>query len=103
MLQTQFDCACSPFFDLLFAAGFGFNFFCEVNQSLRRIGPTIQDYIFDANQQIPVDFVIHFQLLRIHDPHIEPRLNRVIQEGCVHRFTNNIVASEGKRHVAYAT
>ena len=41
-------------------------------------------------------------MLRIDDAHVEPRLNRVIQEHCVHRFTNNIVASEGERHVAHA-
>ena len=68
--------------------------FSELDQSFRGIRPTIQQYVLDVLQQFPVNFLVDFQLLRIDDAHVQPRLYRVIQEGCVHRFPDNFIAAE---------
>ena len=73
------------------------------HQTLGRIGPPIEQHVLDQRLQLRLDLLVDFQLPGIHDTHVEPRANGVIQKRRMHRFADLIVAAEAERDVRDAT
>ena len=68
----------------------------KFDEALGRIGPPIQQYVFDQFEQLFWDFRVNPQQSGIHDSHIQSRLDRMIQKRAVHRFPDEVVATERK-------
>ena len=74
----------------------------NVDQPLGGIRAAIEQHVFDEFQEILRNLFVDGQLSRIHDAHVQPGLDRVIQKRRVHRLAHGIVAAERKRNVADA-
>jgi len=96
MSQTLFNSSVSPFRNFCFALSFGavFDGLRKIYESFSRIRAAIQKHVFHVLKQFLVDLVIHFQLAGIHNAHVQPGVDRVIQKRCVDGFANNIVATK---------
>ena len=55
--------------------------FGEGDEPLGRVRPTVEDHILGVLQQIGGDILIDVELARVHDRHVEPGGDRVVQEG----------------------
>ena len=98
--QPLFNRTLPPFECLRRPTGLLLNGFRVFDQTFRGIRPTVQQDIFDVHQQVGVDFVIDLQLRGIDDAHVQTGFDRVIQEGRIHRFPHDVVATEAKTDVA---
>ena len=74
----------------------------ELNQPLGRIGPPVQQHIFNQLLQLRLDLLIHLQHARVHNAHIHARGNRVIQKRRVHGLAHLVVAAKTERHIRHA-
>ena len=74
----------------------------NLKQPLRSIGAAIQHQILRTLPECSGDFLIDGKLSRIHDPHAQPRLDRVIEEHGMDSLPHRVVAPEGEGHVGYA-
>ena len=101
-LSRCFDGCLSPGFVLFDGRVFRDDRFGKRHQPLGGVGPAIEEDVFDVPQQIFVDLFVDFDLPGVDDPHVEAGMDRVIQEGRVHRLADRFVAAERKRDVAHA-
>ena len=74
----------------------------EAQHAVRRIRPAGEHDVLDVLQQLARDVVVDRQAAGVDDPHVESRVNRVVQERGVHRLAHDVVAAEGKRQVGHA-
>ena len=104
MRETFFDGAFSPR-EVFFADAFFpdvFDRFGELQQPVSRIGAAVEDDVFHMFEQVFGDLFVDFQLPRVDDAHVKARFDRVVKEGCVDRFTDDIVAAETEADVGHA-
>ena len=71
----------------------------ELDQPLRRIGPTVPDHVLDVLEELGLDVLVDHQQAGVDDPHVEARADRVVEERRVHRLANRLVAAEREREV----
>ena len=71
-------------------------------EPLGRILPARQDYVFNPLAERLLDLVIDRQPAGIHDPHVEPGGDGVVQEDGVHRLPHAFVAAKGERQIGDA-
>ena len=88
---------------VLFAADlFAFGGGRQIQQAVGAIGILVQDHIFHHGQQFGRDFLVHGQLPRIDNAHVQPGLDGVIQEDRMHGLAHGVVAAEAETEVADA-
>ena len=100
-----------PFLDRLFPPGeidlalrrIAFHALRVLEQSLRRIGPTVEDQILDEPEQLGADVLVDRELPGVDDAHVEPRLDGVEEERGVNRLAHVVRATERKREIRDAT
>ena len=63
-------------------------------------GRAVQQHIFHVLQQHLVHLLVNLQHPRIHDAHVQPRANRVIQKRRVHRLAHHVVPAIAKADIA---
>ena len=73
--------------------------FGDLQQTVSRIVPAIEDDILDAFTQFRLDIVIDIQLAGIDDPHVHAGLDRMEQEDRVHGPADGFIAAEGEGDV----
>ena len=76
--------------------------FREADQAIGRVGPPVQEHVFDQLEQVLGDLLVDGELARVDDPHVRPGPDRVVQEGRMHRLAHGLVAAERERDVAHA-
>ncbi len=74
----------------------------KLQQSIGRIGATIQKHVFDMFQQFRGNLLVDFQLSRVDDSHVQACFDGVEQKGTVHRFANAIIATKAEADIADA-
>ena len=73
----------------------------ERNEALRRIRAPVKQDILHQLKHGARDFLVNLQHSRVHNPHVQARLNGMKKERGMHRFAHGIVASEAERNVRY--
>ncbi len=74
----------------------------ELDQPLGRVGTAVEQHVLDVREQLLGDVLVDGELAGVDDAHVHARLDRVIQEGGVHRLADDVVAAERERQVADA-
>ena len=74
--------------------------FGELDQPVGCILPTVEQHVLDFFEQFGRNFLVDFQLAGIHDTHVQPRLDGVVQERRVHGFTHDVVAAKTETDIA---
>ncbi|OPZ73177.1 MAG: hypothetical protein BWY82_01207 [Verrucomicrobia bacterium ADurb.Bin474] len=80
-----------------------FERFRERNQELRCTRIAIEDNILDRFEQNGINFLVGNQQSGIHNSHVQPGGNRMVQEHRMHRLPHNVVSPEGKRNIRNTT
>ena len=70
-----------------------------LDEALGRVRPPVEEDVLDPLEQVGLDVLVDDQLTRVDDPHVEPRADRVVEEGGVHRLADGVVAAEGEGEV----
>ena len=107
---TMEDGVCQPLLDGAFAPGqvnlalgaTAGHVLGEVDQTLRRVGSAVEDDVLDEIEQVLGDVLVHNQLARVDDAHVQARANRVIEKCRVDRLADPVVAAERERKVGDA-
>ena len=73
----------------------------EGHQTLRRVGPAVEENILDPIEQVLGYLLVNSQHSRVDDAHVHARTDGVVEKGRVHRLPHGVVAPERKRHVAH--
>ena len=63
----------------------------------------VEYYVFNPFQQIRRNFLINIQHSGIDDGHVQPGLDRMEQEGRMHRFADRVFAAEENGNVSHPT
>ena len=71
-------------------------------EPLRGVAAAGEDDVFDPLPERRLDLVIDGEPARVHDPHVEPGRDGVVQEDRVHRLPDALVAAEGEGEVGDA-
>ena len=66
----------------------------EFDEPFRGVGPAVEQHVFDPGLELGFDLLVEGQLAGIDDPHLHPRLDRVIEEAGVHRLADSVVAAK---------
>jgi hypothetical protein len=72
----------------------------ELHEPLGRVGPPIEDHVFDVLEQILWNVFVDDQLAGVDDPHVEARFDGVEEKRRVDGLANHVVSAEGKRQIA---
>ncbi len=100
VLKTLLHCSRAPSLLRLLFLGAPiprrFQPFCKIHQSLGGIGAAIQQHILHHREELRFDLLVDLEHPRIHDRHIEASLDRMVEEGRVHRLTDGIIPTEGE-------
>ena len=72
------------------------------DQPFGRIVTAVEDNVLAGLAKLRIDGVVDVDLARIHDPHVHPRGDRVVEEHAVHRPAHRLVAAERKTEVRQA-
>ena len=73
--------------------------FREGQQPLGGVLPTGQNHVLHRLAQFGFDVVVHGQHPRVHDAHVQPGADGVVEKDRVHRLAHVVVAPEAERHV----
>ena len=84
------------------AAALPFDRLGVLDQPLGRVGPAVEQHVFDQLLQLRLDLLVHRELPGVDDAHVQAGLDRVVQERRVHRLADDVVAAERERHVRHA-
>ncbi len=71
----------------------------ELDEALRGVAAAGEDHVLDVLEQLRGDVLVDRELARVDDPHVEAGVDRVVQEGGVHRLAHDLVAAEREREV----
>ena len=71
----------------------------ELDHALGRVGPAVEDDVLDALEQVGRDVAVDRELARVHDPHVEPGADRVVEERRVDRLAHGLVAAKREGQV----
>ena len=72
-----------------------------LDQPLGRIVAPVEEDVLDALEQLGLDVLVHRELAGVHDPHVEPRADRVVEEGGMHRLAHRVVPAECEREIRH--
>ncbi len=70
-----------------------------LDEAFGRFRVTVEEHVFDALEQRRLDVLVHGELPRIDDAHVEPGADRVVEERCVHRLSHRVVPAKREREV----
>ena len=74
----------------------------ELGQPVGGVGPAVEQDVLDPLEQVLGDLLVDLELAGVDDPHVEPGLDRVVEERGVHRLADRVVAAVRERDVADA-
>ena len=74
----------------------------DLRESIRGFWIPSEEDVLNGSEEILGDIVVHGQGAGIHDAHVEPGVDRVIEERRVHRFPHLGRTPERERNVADA-
>ena len=97
MLEAFLDRTLAPGFIPLLHFPLGLHLFCECDKLFGGFVVVIvpvEDHVLTSCAQLRIDFIIHYQLTGIDDPHVHTRADGVIKEYGVHGFAYMVVPSE---------
>ena len=75
----------------------------ERDQPFRSLRPPVQQHILHQFLQPRLDLLVNLQHARIHDTHIQPRGDRMVQERPVHGLAHFIVAAKAEGDIRHAS
>ena len=105
MLQPRIHIAIAPLRNLLVPLSpcllIRLDGFRVRHKSLRRILAPVQQHIFNQLQQRLVNLLIHLKLASVHNAHVQPGPNGVIQKRAVHGLAHGVVAAKAKADIAH--
>ena len=81
---------------------FAFHLLGQFDQAIGRVGPAIEQHVFDVLQQLLGNLLVNGELAGVDDAHVHAGADRVIQKRRVHRLADDVVAAERKADVAHA-
>ena len=101
--QTVFQCTLPPGFVFVFRRTLFLNLqiLNKIDQLFHGFGAAVQNSIFSQCAEARFDIVVTYGLRRIHNTHIHPFSNGMIQEDGMHCLSHIIISSERKRQIAY--
>ena len=70
-----------------------------LDQPFGRVRPAVEEDVLDPLEQLGLDVLVHRELARVDDAHVEPRPDRVEEERRVHRLAHGVVPAEGEGEV----
>ena len=73
----------------------------SLDEPLRSIGAAAEDNVFQQFQQPGRQLAVQYGGRRVHDAHVHPRFQRMVEENGVHGFAQVVVAAESEREVAH--
>ena len=100
--QPRFDRALAPLQIGLALRRRALHLLGERHHPLGRVGPAVEDDVFDVLEQILRDVLVDDQLPGVDDAHVHAGLDGVEQERRVDRLADDVVAAERERQVADA-
>ena len=71
----------------------------ERDEPLGGVGAAREDHVLDVLEQLGRDVLVDGELARVDDAHVEPGVDRVVEERGVHRLAHDLVAAEREREV----
>ena len=71
----------------------------EGNKAVCGVRPAVEQHVVDALEQVGRNVLVDDELARVHDAHVEPDLDRVVEERGVHRLADGVVATEREGEV----
>src|SRR3954454_2276309 len=74
-----------------------------LDQPLGRVVAPVEDDVLNEFEQLRLDVLVHDELARVDDAHVEAGADRVVEEGRVHRLAHGVVAAEGEAEVGDPT
>ena len=77
--------------------------FRDREEPLARVGVAVEDHVLDPLPELGLHVVEDGELAGVDDGHVEPRLDRVVEERGVHRFAHPVVAAKRERDVGKAS
>ena len=76
--------------------------FGKVDQTFGRVLTAHEDHVLARLAQFRVDLVVNVELTGIHDRHVEPGGDRVIEEDRMHRAAHGLVAAKAEAQIGQA-
>ena len=70
-----------------------------LDEPFGRLRIAVEENVLDALEQRRLDVLVHGELPRVHDAHVEPGADRVVEERSVHRLANGVVPAKREREV----
>mmetsp|Transcript_9613 Transcript_9613/g.35640 ORF Transcript_9613/g.35640 Transcript_9613/m.35640 type:complete len:434 (+) Transcript_9613:2110-3411(+) len=74
-----------------------------LQESLGRIRPSVEDAILAQIKKILLNVGVHWESASIHDSHVHPSLDGMVQKDGVHRLANLFQSTEGETQVGYTS
>ncbi len=71
----------------------------ELHHALGGVGPAIEDEVLDPLEEILRNLLVDLELAGVHDAHVHPGGDGVVEEGRVDRLADAVVAAEGEGEV----
>ena len=71
-----------------------------LDEPLGRVVAPVEDHVLDELEQLRRDVLVHDELARVDDAHVEAGADRVEEERRVHRLAHGVVAAEREAEVA---
>ena len=72
------------------------------DQPLGGVRAAVEDHVLDLLAKLGLDFFVNGQLPGVDDAHVQPGVDRVVEERRVDRLAHRVVAAEGEGDVAHA-
>ena len=72
------------------------------HQPLGGVGAAVENHVFHTLAERRLDVLVDGQLPGVDDPHVEPGVDGVVQEGGVEGLADRVVAAKGEGDVAHA-
>ena len=71
----------------------------SIRDRLRGVGTSVQEDVLDQPEELLRDLLVDRELACIHDSHVHPGGDGVVEKGRVHRLADGGVPAEGERDV----
>ena len=101
--EARFDRPLAPrlffFFRRHHARRFGLQALTEIDEALGRVGAPVQKHVLHQITELGLDLFVDREHSRVHDPHVHPGGDRVVEERRVHRLADHVVAAEAEGDV----
>src|SRR5262249_2902392 len=70
-----------------------------LDEPLGRVVAPVEDHVLDALEELRLDVLVHDELARIDDAHVEAGADRVEEERGVHRLAHDVVPAEREAEI----